>query len=84
MRIDLYTKTVLTLIALALLVIAGNSVLRPSPVSADNGIGGAHFLAAGQGVWAIDSRTGDIWQYPFGSGAPRHVGKVSQLGQPIQ
>jgi hypothetical protein len=87
MRIDLYTKTVLTLIALALLVMAGNSFLRPSPVSADNGIGGAHFLAAGEGVWAIDSRTGDIWQYPqypYGTGAPAHIGKISQLGQPIQ
>ena len=34
MRVDLYTKVVLTVIAVALVGIFGNSVLRPSPVSA--------------------------------------------------
>jgi hypothetical protein len=60
MRIDLYTKTILTVIAFALLAIAVSSFIRRRNVTADNGISGAHFLAAGRGVWAIDSRTGDI------------------------
>lgn len=36
MRIDLYTKAVLTMIALALIGILANSVSRPRPVSAQS------------------------------------------------
>lgn len=36
MRLDLYTKAVLTVIAIALMGIFANSLLKPSPVSAQS------------------------------------------------
>lgn len=36
MRLDLYTKTVLTIIAIALMGIFANSLLKPGPVSAQS------------------------------------------------
>jgi hypothetical protein len=84
MQIDLYVKTILTLIAVALLVIATNSVLRPTTASAQGSLSGVQFLAAGRGVWAIDTRTGDVWQYPYGGPGPvEHVGKITRLGNPF-
>jgi len=83
MRIDLYTKAILTVIAVALLTIAGNSVVRPTSVSADGALSGVEFLAIGPGFMAIDTRSGDIWEYPYRPGTPSHMGKITHLGQPL-
>jgi hypothetical protein len=83
MRVDVYTKVILTVIALALLAIACNSVVRPTTVSADSALSGVEFLAIGPGFMAIDTRSGDIWEYPYEPGNPTHMGKITRLGQPL-
>ena len=83
MRIDLYTKTILTVIALALTLIACKSLVQPSDVAAQGSLAGAQFIAVGRGFWAIDTRGGDIWEYPYTGGDPTHIGKISQLGKPL-
>jgi hypothetical protein len=82
-RIDLYTKTILTVIAVALLMLASNSLMRPGNVSAQGALTGTQFIALGQGFWAIDTRSGEVWSYPSDGSNPSRIGKISQLGKPI-
>jgi hypothetical protein len=81
MRIDLYTKVVLTLIAGLLCVLA----LRPISVQAQNQVGDLYFepgytqlrkpdgTASIQGKMAIDFKTGNIWGFPTGVEGPYPV-----------
>ena len=77
MRCDLYTKAVLTVIAAALVVIAGRTVADPRPVEAvPYGAPRLQFdpdvtkIAAPDGSSnvfgrvAIDLETGDVWGFP--------------------
>jgi hypothetical protein len=80
MRIDLYTKTVLTVIALLLAVIALKPVLQPQAVMAQGNLSGVQFAPdMSGGSWFFDTHTGDIWHYS-GSEVDRHR-KVTQLGK---
>ena len=84
MRIDRYTKAVLTVIALMLVVLVCRSLIQPNVVAAQGSLSGVQFIAMGPGVWAIDTRSGDVWQYPYrGGDAPLHIGKITQLGKPF-
>jgi hypothetical protein len=84
MRIDLYTKTILTVIAAALLTIACSSIIQPTSVAAQGSLAGVQFVASGPGFFAFDTRSGEIWQYPYPNQdyAPARLGKITQLGQP--
>jgi hypothetical protein len=86
MRIDLYTKMILTVIAVTLLVIAAGSMYRPASVAAQTGLAGVQFVAGGPGIFVFDTRNGDIWQYPYPIDArpPFKVGKITQLGMPYK
>ena len=77
MRCDLYTKAVLTVIAAALVVIAGERIVRPKPAAAaPSSAPRLHFdpdvtkIAAPDGSSnvfgrvAIDLETGDVWGFP--------------------
>jgi len=78
MRVDLYTKVVLTVIAVLLLAL----VLRPIPVEAQNSRSdlfwenGYNALrkpdgsASVLGKVAIDMKTGNIWGFPTGVEGP--------------
>jgi hypothetical protein len=70
MRIDLYTKLVLTVIALMLVAMVCKSVVQPNSVAAEGSLAGVQSVATGPGVWAIDSRSGDVWQYPTRAKTP--------------
>jgi len=87
MRIDLYTKAILTLIACALLVIAGNALTTPTrSVAAAGGLTGVQFSYAMGSLLAVDTRTGDIWVYGLGGeGGSRvdHLGRIGELGKPL-
>ena len=91
MRIDLYMKTILTVIAVALLVIACKPVVQPNGVAAQGPFAGVQFFSDNPkiGIWAVDTKTGDLWQYNFhpGNGTPlepERVGRITQLGKPIE
>jgi hypothetical protein len=86
MRIDLYTKTILTLIALLLAVIALKPFAQPIAVKADAGLAGVQFWSTGMGssFLALDTKTGAIWLYEHRvGGVMEYVGKLTQLGKPI-
>jgi len=87
MRIDFYTKAVLTLIALALLVIAGNSLINPKQnVAAAGKFSDVQFSYAMGGILAVDTRTGDIWDYGLGGEGGSGVqllGHIDEIGKPL-
>jgi hypothetical protein len=87
MRIDLYTKTILTLIFVMLTLIACKSVVQPLGVAADGPFAGVQFSGQINGFWTFDTKTGDVWAYEAIQGGLmgnwHHVGKISQIGQPL-
>jgi hypothetical protein len=87
MRIDLFTKVVLTVIALLLAVIALRPIVQPQAVMAQGSLNGVQFSGAGGDLYAIDTRTGDIWVYDTENGnlegsLTKHL-KITQLGKPL-
>jgi len=82
MRIDLYTKTILTVIALLLAVIALKPIVQPQPAMAQGNFSGVQFSYSGGAHLFFDSRTGDIWDYDGNGGLRRHF-KVTQLGKDL-
>ena len=85
MKPDLYTKTVLTVIALVLAVIACRPLFNPqTTVSAQGPFAGVLFSGGGSHSF-FDTRTGDLWTYSnaFDVGW-QHVGRVTKLGQPLE
>ena len=83
MRIDPYTKIILTVIALLLAVIALTPIVQPQPAMAQGSFSGVQF----SGDSFFDTRTGDIWFYGIsengGSGRLREHYKLGKLGQPL-
>jgi len=84
MRIDIYTKVILTIIALLLAVIALTPLVQPQPAMAQGSFSGVQFDMGS----FFDTRTGDIWAYEFDRNSPRfgqvtaHY-KIGKLGQPL-
>jgi hypothetical protein len=88
MRIDLYMKVILTIVAIALVTIACKSVVEPTRVAADGPLAGVQFFGLGSAIWGVDTRTGDVWAYGFDVDAgtakpPAYAGKITQLGKPL-
>jgi len=63
MRIDYYTKTILTIIALLLAVIALKPLFQPQAAMADGKYAGVQFSYSGGNHAFFDARTGDVWEY---------------------
>ena len=88
MKPDFYTKAVLTVIAIALSVIACKPLINPdTTASAQSGaFPGVQFSGSVQGVFYLfDSRTGDVWLYggtDDGLTMRKYHYKVSALGGP--
>ena len=84
MKPDIYTKAVLTVIAIMLAVIASNQYINP-PATAHAQAGpfaGVQFFGGdGGGVTAVDTRTGEVWSY-FSDGPIRSHMRITRLGQP--
>ena len=88
MRIDPYTRIVLTLICLFLGMIAFKPFLVPDPGFAAYGdkFGNMQFAVNEQGAYFFDTRTGDVWNY-IRSGASivvQKLGTVDKMGEPLQ
>jgi hypothetical protein len=84
MRIDLYTKTILTLIALLLAVIALKPIVQPQPTIAQGNLSSIQFSGARIGFWAFDTRTGDVWIYNTQTGGCDGHFKITQLGKALE
>lgn len=88
MKSDLYTKVVLTVIAVALIMIVSNWYIRPTgTVQAQTAaqFSGVQFEVTPSGNYVFfDSRTGDIWSYDYESGPGWSVSRTSitKLGKP--
>jgi hypothetical protein len=81
MRIDLYTRTVLTLIALFLAAIAARPYFEPDTVAAQSALSGVQVAVTPVGYTFFDTRTGDLWEY---SGANVHAKyRLAKPGQPL-
>ena len=87
MKPDLYTKIVLTVIALALVMIACNQYVHPAATAEAQGAFAG--VQLGPGLTFFDTRSGEIWvysQYPgvAGEQGPVHSKlRLTKLGQPL-
>jgi hypothetical protein len=70
MRLDLYTKAVLSVIALALVMIACNQYVHPqTTASAQAQFAGVQFAIGEGGLVFFDTRSGEVWAYEGQTGA---------------
>lgn len=87
MKPDLYTKVVLTVIAIMLSVIACKPLVSPdTSASAQSApFAGVQYAPDGDRPTFFDPRTGEIWKYhSSGSGGELlSKMKVSRLGEPL-
>ena len=88
MKIDLYTRIVMTLICLFLGMIALKPLLVPDPGYAayDDKFGSMEFAVNMRGAYFFDTRTGEIWNY-IGEGGNivvQKLGTVAKMGEPLQ
>lgn len=86
MRLDLYVKTILTIIAIALVVIAlqpvGVHAQSSTPSSLRAPFTGLTFQADGTGFMVFDPRTGDLWSYYAITDTPTHY-KIVEVGKKV-
>ncbi len=92
MRIDTYTKAVLTVIALLLAVIVFKPLIRPdTTATAQGSFAGVQMI--GPALTFFDTRTGEIWEYQgcyydddtaiCGQLQPLQKYRLTKLGQPL-
>jgi len=93
MKIDLYTQSVLTVIAVALIAITCHQYIKPEvAVYAQSAeFSRLQFTRADNSLFFFDTRTGEIWEYYLPtSGVMPYVGVLSshstliKLGEPIK
>jgi hypothetical protein len=83
MRIDLYTKTILTVIALLLAAMVLKPMFNPKPVMAQGSFSGIQFNAVGGELYSVDTRTGDVWGWNIENGQIIRHAKLIKIGQPL-
>ena len=86
MRIDVYTKTILTLIALLLAVVAFKPILQPTPALAQASLNAFQISAGASTLWAIEKNTGKVWIYnaSLSGTQERYLGRLVEVGKPLQ
>jgi hypothetical protein len=80
MRIDLYTKTILTLIALTLAIIAVKPVINPeTKAQAQGTLAGYQVISNGTGLTFFDEKAGDVWYHDFSGyrDSVHYIGKIT-------
>ncbi|HXP87675.1 MAG TPA: hypothetical protein VN841_23280 [Bryobacteraceae bacterium] len=80
MRIDLYTKAIVTLIAVLLAVIALKPILQPQAAMAEGGFAGVQFSYSGGNHAFFNTNTGDVWEYGDNGHFRNHY-KVREFGK---
>jgi hypothetical protein len=85
MRIDTYTKIVLTVIALALAVVAFKPLVEPQAVAAQGPLAGLRVFGTNGGFYVVDEMRGDFWLYGLGftGKAAKYLGKMTRPGEPL-
>jgi hypothetical protein len=81
MRIDWYTKGVLTVIALLLAVIAVDNMSARMRLKLRGRLPGSQFSGAPDSFF--DTRTGEIWSYDSGGVGPAFKLRLTKLGAPL-
>jgi hypothetical protein len=79
-RIDLYTKTIITLIALLLAVITLKPIFQPQAAMAQGAYAGIQFSYSGGNHAFFNTNTGDVWEYGDHGDFRNHY-KVHELGK---
>jgi hypothetical protein len=84
-----FIKVMLLLIALFLGILALRLFLQPEPAFAnpDGKFGNVQFSAVYWNVkyfYFFDSKTGDIWQYDESGKECERIGRLVELGKPMQ
>ena len=80
MRIDLYTKTILTIIALFLAMTVLKPIFQPQPAMAEGKYAAIQFSYSGGDHAFFDTRSGDVWEYDK-DGHFRQHHKVHEFGK---
>ena len=80
MRIDLYTKTIFTLIALFLAVIALKPLFQPQTALAEGSFAAVQFSYSGGNHAFFDTRSGDVWEYGDKGQFRQHY-KIHEFGK---
>jgi hypothetical protein len=81
MRIDMYSKVVLTVIALLLGLLVCRQYVSPESVAAQGSFSGVQMAVTPLGYSFFDSRSGELWEY---SGANLHAKhRLKVLGQAL-
>ena len=80
MRIDLYTKIILTLVALLLAVSVLRPILQPQAAMAQGNFAGVQFSYSAGNHAFFDSRSGDVWEYGDNGHFKQHY-KVREFGK---
>jgi hypothetical protein len=84
MRIDLYTKIILTVIALLLAVIALTPFVQPQPAMAQGSFNGVQMMSGEPNhLLFFNIRTGDIWRYNLIGEFLNHR-KLVELGKDLE
>lgn len=84
MRIDLYTKTILTLIALLLAVVALKPTIQPTVTAQAQSPSANIQFMGGTDLIAMDKMTGKVWIYSVGEGGGaemHYLGQFVALGK---
>jgi hypothetical protein len=86
MKPDLYTKAILTVIALLLAVIVFRPLVSPDiSASAQQGsFAGVQMAATGNSLEFLDPRADEVWVYSFQGGGPIQHFHLTALGQPLE
>ena len=87
MRIDLYTKVILTSIAVLLAVITVKLIFQPTAVvQAQSSLSNLQFLGGGDLI-VMDKQSGQIWEYNVssedGGTKSMNLGKFVGFGKPL-
>ena len=80
MRIDLYTKIVLTMLVLLLAVVASTPLFQPQSALAQGKYVGLQFSYSGGNHAFFDTRSGDVWEYGDNGHFRQHY-KVHEFGK---
>jgi hypothetical protein len=84
MKPDLYTKAVLTVIALVLVAILCNQYIRPTVIAqAEGALSGLQFSSGTSSFMFFDSHTGDVYAYNKWGILDQHL-RLAKLGEPLQ
>ena len=82
---DIFTKILLSLIAISLIIIAFTLVFRSEPTQAQSRTNFSNIQLAhtSGGFLILNGSTGDIWMYDFSGRQPDYIGRLTQVGRAL-